>query len=322
MRPLGADKLAEAGFTLRRNRRIAMDRLLGMRVFVRVVERGSFARAAQDLDLSATQASAHVADLERRLGTKLLNRTTRKVSVTADGRAYYDRAARILRDIEDAENEVSSRQGVLRGTLRVDAPPLFARAVLIPALPAFLGAHPGLTLDLRLRDQLSDLVGEGIDCAIRVAKLADSSLVARRLGGTRLVTLAAPEYLASKPAPRTPEELAGHNCIGFRLAHLGAAAPWLFRRAGERVVIEPKGNLMCDTGEAHLAAAIAGVGVIQTLSIVTMGLVGSGRLVTLLDDWSSAGPPMSLVYAPGKPVPAKIRAFADFVLSVCPSVPT
>ncbi|MCU0805107.1 MAG: LysR substrate-binding domain-containing protein [Burkholderiales bacterium] len=299
-----------------------MDRLLGMRVFVRVVERGSFARAAQDLDLSATQASAHVADLERRLGTKLLNRTTRKVSVTADGRAYYDRAARILRDIEDAENEVSSRQGVLRGTLRVDAPPLFARAVLIPALPAFLGAHPGLTLDLRLRDQLSDLVGEGIDCAIRVAKLADSSLVARRLGGTRLVTLAAPEYLASKPAPRTPEELAGHNCIGFRLAHLGAAAPWLFRRAGERVVIEPKGNLMCDTGEAHLAAAIAGVGVIQTLSIVTMGLVGSGRLVTLLDDWSSAGPPMSLVYAPGKPVPAKIRAFADFVLSVCPSVPT
>jgi LysR family transcriptional regulator for bpeEF and oprC len=322
MRPLGADKLAEAGFTLRRNRRIAMDRLLGMRVFVRVVERGSFARAAQDLDLSATQASAHVADLERRLGTKLLNRTTRKVSVTADGRAYYDRAARILRDIEDAENEVSSRQGALRGTLRVDAPPLFARAVLIPALPAFLGAHPGLTLDLRLRDQLSDLVGEGIDCAIRVAKLADSSLVARRLGGTRLVTLAAPEYLASKPAPRTPEELAGHNCIGFRLAHLGAAAPWLFRRAGERVVIEPKGNLMCDTGEAHLAAAIAGVGVIQTLSIVTMGLVGSGRLVTLLDDWSSAGPPMSLVYAPGKPVPAKIRAFADFVLSVCPSVPT
>ncbi len=299
-----------------------MDRLLGMRVFVRVVERGSFARAAQDLDLSATQASAHVADLERRLGTKLLNRTTRKVSVTADGRAYYDRAARILRDIEDAENEVSSRQGALRGTLRVDAPPLFARAVLIPALPAFLGAHPGLTLDLRLRDQLSDLVGEGIDCAIRVAKLADSSLVARRLGGTRLVTLAAPEYLASKPAPRTPEELAGHNCIGFRLAHLGAAAPWLFRRAGERVVIEPKGNLMCDTGEAHLAAAIAGVGVIQTLSIVTMGLVGSGRLVTLLDDWSSAGPPMSLVYAPGKPVPAKIRAFADFVLSVCPSVPT
>ena len=297
-----------------------MDRLLGMRVFARVVERGSFARAAEDLDLSATQASAHVAELERRLGTKLLNRTTRKVSLTADGRAYYERCARILRDIDDAENEVSSRLGALRGTLRVDAPPLFARAVLIPALPGFLAAHPGLALDLRLRDQLSDLVGEGIDCAIRVAKLADSSLVARRLGATRLVTLAAPEYLARHPAPRTPEDLAHHNCIGFRLAHLGGPAPWLYRRAGEKILLEPKGNLVCDTGEAHLAAALAGVGIIQTLSVVTMGLVGAGRLVTLLEDWSSAGPPMSLVYAPGKPVPAKIRAFADFVVSVCPPV--
>jgi len=317
----GADKLASAGFTVRRHRRIAMDRLLGMRVFARVTERGSFARAAQDLDLSPTQASAHVAELERRLGTKLLNRTTRKVSLTADGRAYYERCARILRDIDEAENEVSSRQGALHGTLRVDAPPLFARAVLIPALPKFLTAHPGLTLDLRLRDQLSDLVGEGIDCAIRVAKLADSSLVARRLGPTRLITAAAPEYLARHPAPRTPEDLAGHNCIGFRLAHLGGAAPWLFRRAGERILLQPKGNLLCDTGEAHLAAALAGVGVIQTLSVVTMGLVESGRLVALLDEWSSAGPPMSLVYAPGKPVPAKIRAFADFVAAACPPMP-
>jgi DNA-binding transcriptional LysR family regulator len=192
---------------------------------------------------------------------------------------------------------------------------------MIPALPKFLAAHPGLTLDLRLRDQLSDLVGEGIDCAIRVAKLADSSLVARRLSPTRLVTCAAPEYLARHPAPHTPEDLARHNCIGFRVAHLGGAAPWLFRRAGEKILLEPKGNLMCDTGEAHLAAALAGVGVIQTLSLVIMGLVETGRLVALLDDWSSAGPPMSLVYAPGKPVPAKIRAFADFVVSVCPAVP-
>lgn len=294
-----------------------MDRLLGMRVFARVAERGSFAHAARDLDLSPTQASAHVAELERRLGTKLLNRTTRKVSLTADGRAYFERCTRILRDIDDAEAEVSGAQGALRGTLRVDAPPLFARAVLIPALPRFLAAHPGLALDLRLRDQLSGLVGEGIDCAIRVAKLADSSLVARRLGPTRLVTVASPAYLARNPAPRSPDDLARHNCIGFRLAHLGNAAPWLFRRAGERTVVQPKGNLTCDTGEAHLAAALAGIGVIQTLSVVTVDHLARGEVVTVLEDWSSAGPPMSIVYAPGKPVPAKIRAFADFVASVC-----
>ncbi len=296
-----------------------MDRLLGMRVFARVAERGSFARAAQDLDLSPTQASAHVAELERRLGTKLLNRTTRKVSLTADGRAYFERCARILRDIDDAEAEVSGAQGALRGTLRVDAPPLFARAVLVPVLPRFLAAHPGLALDLRLRDQLSDLVGEGIDCAIRVAKLADSSLVARRLGPTRLVTVASPAYLARNPAPRSPEELTRHNCIGFRLAHLGNAAPWLFRRAGERILVQPKGNLTCDTTEVHLAAALAGIGVIQTLSLVTVDPLARGELVPLLEEWSSPGPPMSIVYAPGKPVPAKIRAFADFVASVCPS---
>jgi LysR family transcriptional regulator for bpeEF and oprC len=298
-----------------------MDRLLGMRVFARVVERGSFARAAQDLDLSPTQASAHVAELERRLDTKLLNRTTRKVSLTADGRAYYERCARILQDIDETESEVSGKHGVLRGTLRVDAPPLFARFVLIPALPKFLAAHPGLSLDLRLRDQLSDLVGEGIDCAIRVAKLADSSLVARRLGPTRLITVAAPEYLARHPAPRAPEDLAGHNCIGFRLAHLGRPATWLFRRAGEKVLLEPKGNLVCDTGEAHLAAALAGIGVIQTLSVVAPGLTERGKLVPLLEEWTAAGPPMSLVYAPGKPVPAKIRTFADFVVSMCPQAP-
>lgn len=293
-----------------------MDRLQAMRVFARVAELGSFARAALALALSRARVSEAVAGLERQLGARLLHRTTRRLALSDDGRAFYQRVARILADVDEAEALVTRGRSLPRGRLRVDMPVALARLFVVPALPRLLARHPGLELEVRLENRAIDLVAEGIDCAISYGQPADTALVARRIGTTHLVTCAAPGYLARHPAPRAPEGLAGHNAIAFLALGTSRPAPWEFERAGARRTHLPAGNLAFNSMEACVDAAQAGLGITQVLSSLAHRAVVGGSLVPVLLDWATAGPGLYVVYPPNRQQSARIRAFVEFAAGV------
>jgi len=287
-----------------------------MRVFTRVVELGSFARAADALDLSRARVSEVVADLERQLGTRLLHRTTRRIALTDDGRGYHERCARILADVAEAAELVAGTRGALRGRLRVDMPIALARHFLVPALPKFLARHPELALEIRLENRVVDLVEEGIDCAVSYGAPLDVGLVARRIGTTHLVTCAAPDYLAERPMPVSPVDLAAHNCVAFLALATGRPTDWVFESKGAQRLHRPVGNLAFNSMEACVGAAAAGIGVTQVLSSLAHDAIVSGQLAPMLLDWAAAGPPLYVVYAPNRHLSARIRAFADFAAEV------
>ena len=293
-----------------------MDRLQAMRVFARVAELASFARAADALDLSRARVSEAVAALERNLGARLLHRTTRRLSLTDDGRAYYERCARILADLDEAEALVARSREAPRGRLRVDMPMALARLFLVPALPRLLARHPELALEVRLENRAVDLVAEGVDCAISYGEPSDTSLVARRIGTTHLVTVAAPAYLARRGAPRAPDDLARHDCIAFLALATGRPADWVFARAGERVLHRPAGSLAFNSMEACVEAAAVGLGVTQVLSSLAHAAIVAGRLAPVLLDGAAEGPPLYIVYPPSRQLSARIRAFAAFAAEV------
>jgi LysR family transcriptional regulator for bpeEF and oprC len=289
-----------------------MDRLHGMRVFARVAELASFARAADALGLSRARVSELVAGLERALGARLLHRTTRRLSLTDDGRAYYERCARILADVEEAEALVARSRGSPRGRLRVDMPMALARQFLVPALPRLLARHPELQLEVRLENRAIDLVAEGVDCAISYGEPLDADLVARRIGTTHLVTCASPDYLARHGTPRSPDDLARHNAIAFLALATARPAEWVFERAGARGTRRPSGNLAFNSMEACVEAAAAGLGVTQVLSALAHGAIVAGRLAPVLIGWAAEGPALYVVYPPNRQLSARIRAFAEF----------
>jgi LysR family transcriptional regulator for bpeEF and oprC len=293
-----------------------MDRLHGMRAFARVAELGSFARAADSLELSRARVSELVAGLERALGARLLHRTTRRVSLTDDGRAYYERCTRILADVEEAETLVARARASPRGRLRVDMPMALARQFLVPALPRLLERHPELALEVRLENRAIDLVEEGVDCAISYGEPLDGDLVARRIGTTHLVTCAAPAWLARHGTPRTPADLASHNAVAFLALATARPAEWVFERGKERRAQRPAGNLAFNSMEACVEAAAAGLGVTQVLSALAHGAIVAGRLAPVLVDWASEGPALYLVYPPNRQLSARIRAFAEFAVEV------
>jgi LysR family transcriptional regulator for bpeEF and oprC len=293
-----------------------VDRLHGMRVFARVAELGSFARAADSLELSRARVSELVAALERGLGARLLHRTTRALSLTDDGRAYYERCARILADVEEAEAMVASARASPRGRLRVDMPMALARQFLVPALPRLLERHPELQLEVRLENRAIDLVEEGVDCAISYGEPRDADLVVRRIGATHLVTCAAPAWLARHGTPRVPEDLARHNAVAFLALATARPADWVFERRGVRTTHRPAGNLAFNSMEACVEAAAADLGVTQVLSALAHGAIVAGRLAPVLVDWAAAGPALYLVYPPNRHQSARIRAFAQFAAEV------
>lgn len=291
-----------------------MDQLSAMRVFVRVAELGSFARAADALEISRAMVTTRIAQLEARLGVRLLHRTTRRVGLTDDGRAYHERCVRILADIDETEDALGRGRTRPAGRLRAQAPVALTRLFLIPALPRFLARHPELALELRLANRVADLVEEGIDCAIRLGAPAEQNLVARRIGETRLATCAAPAYLARRGLPRTPADLARHDCIAFLDLASGRPAHWLFEKGGERIERSPDGRLAFNSMEAAVEAAAAGLGVAQVLSSLAQGAIASGRLAPVLVDWAAAGPPLYVAYPHHRHLSAKIRAFVDFAV--------
>jgi LysR family transcriptional regulator for bpeEF and oprC len=296
-----------------------MDRLQSMEVFRWVVELGSFSRAADRLDLSKATVTAHVAGLENRLGIRLLNRTTRRLALTDDGAAYLDHVRRVLADVEETESMLTAGRTTPRGILRVDLPTAIGRQFVVPALPRFAAQYPDLRVLAILEDRRIDLLEEGVDAAVRIGPLADSSLVARRVYEANFVTCASPDYLALHGTPQTPDDLARHQCLGLYSVTRGAVLEWVFEKGGDRVAFSPTGALAVSNGEALLDAAVAGAGIAMVFDMTSSRWTASGALRPVLQDWQRKDRyPISVVYPQNRHLSAKVRVFADFVAGLFP----
>jgi len=300
-----------------------MDRFDAMQAFARVVEAGSFTKAADTLHMSKTTVTQLVQQLEARLRVKLLNRTTRKVNVTADGAAYYERVVRLLADMDDAETSLSGASASPRGRLRVDVPSPLARMILVPALPAFHARYPDIQLDMGVSDRMVDLIGDNVDCVVRGGELADQSLMARRVGDLQLGVYAAPAYLERAGMPAHPRELEDthHRIVGFLWSRNGKTFPYAMHREAEekgeegdeRIEVQGRYVLSVDDGNAYLAAGLAGLGVLWLPDYMAKGHLAGGELVPLFQHWRLDPMPLYLAFPPNRHVSAKLRVFIDWV---------
>lgn len=292
-----------------------MDRFDAMQAFVRVVEAGSFTKAADTLHMSKTTVTQLVQQLEARLRVKLLNRTTRKLNVTADGAAYYERALRLLADLHDAETSLSAASASLSGRLRVDVPSPLARLILIPALPDFHARHPELQLDMGVSDRVVDIVRENVDCVVRGGELTDLSLMARHVGDLQLRTYASPGYLAQAGTPEHPRDLedSPQRVVGFLWARTGRPYRVSMTRGTEQLELQGRHVLAVDDGNAYLAAGLAGLGVLWLPDYMAGPHLPTGELVPLFEDWHFAPMPLYAAYPPNRHVSAKLRVFIDWV---------
>lgn len=297
-----------------------MDNLTGMAIFARVVEARSFTAAAAALDLSKSAVSKQVARLEDRLGARLLNRTTRRLSLTEVGAAFYERCARILVEVEDAELAVGRLQDAPRGTLRINAPMSFGQLHLAPAVADFLNGHPGLAIDLTLNDRIVDLVEEGYDVAIRISRLADLSLIARRLVPSRRVVCGSPAYFERHGVPRHPADLRRHNCLLY--SYLPSAEEWQFVGPDGPAAVRVSGTLRANNGDALEAAMLTGLGVALQPTFIAGRDLQAGRLVAVMPDYVDESASVYAVYPHSRHLSAKVRAFIDFLAArFCPAPP-
>ncbi len=285
-------------------------------VLAAIVEGGSMARAAEALGLTRSGVSRALSRLEDRVGVRLLDRTTRAIALTDEGRRLYSEVGPLLTGIADAVTETSGASVAVRGRLRVNVDAFFSHLLLAPHLPELLALHPDLSLELIARDQLGDLVGEGFDIAIRFGEPPASSLVARKLLDTRMVTVASPAYVKKHGKPKAPAELADHACIQVRNSLTGEPIEaWQFRRNGKTVQVKTGGRLMVAEFGTLLGACVGGVGIARVKAIGVQHLIRQGVLVELLDDWPGESFPLYALY-PSRHLPAaKVRAFIDFVQS-------
>jgi len=284
-----------------------------MRVFTQVVESGSFSGAAAKLGLSTTATSRHVADLETHLQTRLLNRTTRRVSLTESGRAFHERCVQLLADLDDAEQEAQQAARVPRGTIRLTTSVNFGVRHLAPAIADFLAKHGEVRFDLSLADRIVDLVEEGFDLAIRIGAPGSGNVVARKLGETRLVPCASPAYLARRGAPATPEDLAHHNC--FTYEYVSPRNVWRFKDvSGKQMEVRVSGNLHSNNGDVLAEVAARGAGIVFEPAFIVGPEVRAGRLVPLLQDFIPLPLPIYAVYPSRKHLSAKVRVFVDFLV--------
>ena len=289
-----------------------LDRVTGMQVFVRVAAQGSFSAAARGLSLSQTMVTKHVAALEERLGVKLLHRSTRRLTLTEAGRHYLASCERILADIEEAETSARADQLEARGTLRLNVPLSFGFREIAPALAEFACLNPAVSVDLGLSDRYVDLIDEGWDLAVRIGILQDSSLVARYLAPCRVVLSAAPAYLAARGRPQLLADLAAHNCLGYTLPNPASADRWQFGRNSE-IAVKIAGNLRAGNGDALVAAALAGQGLILQPTFLVADHLRAGRLVALTLDQPTRILPIHAILPSGRQPPAKVRAFVEFL---------
>ena len=293
-------------------------RLLGgIRVMAAIVEGGSFVSAAETLGLTPSGVSRALARLEERVGVRLFDRSSRAVMLTDEGRQFHEQVAPLLAGIEEAAARAARSSTDVQGRLRVNVDPTFARLVLAPRVDRFLATHPGLSLELAIRDGLGDLVADGFDAAVRFGEPEPSALVARLLLRTRVLTCAAPSYLGRHGRPARPRDLGerGHECILFRDPRTGRPFAWEFHRGRKVVDVAVTGRLVVNDYATLLAACTAGHGIAQVMEVGTSDLIASGDLVVLFPDWSDELLPLYAFHASRHLPAAKVRAFLDFVVS-------
>lgn len=287
-----------------------MEHLTGMAIFAKVVESRSFSKAARDLGVSKSTVSKAVARLEERFGARLLNRTTRQLSLTEVGRTFYERCSRVIAEWKAAEHSVTELSTEPRGTLRVNASLSFGFRHIAPLIPEFLEQNPEISLDIEMTDQFVDLVDGGYDLAVRIGRLSDSSMIARKLAPCRFAVCATPSYFKRHGVPSVPHELAGHRCL--RYAHLATQDEWWFDGPNGRDTVHIDGPFRTNNGDALRAAALKGLGILYTPTFIVGDDLREGRLVTALDGyaWETG---VYAVYPHNRHVSAKVRAFVDFL---------
>ncbi|MCV9939253.1 LysR family transcriptional regulator [Boseaceae bacterium BT-24-1] len=294
-----------------------MDQLTAMRAFVRVVEVGTFTRAAQLLDLPKPTVTKLIQQLEGHLRAQLLNRTTRRVTVTMDGAAYYERALRVLGEIDELDQSMTSSQARPSGRLRIDVSVPLATDIILPALPQFLARYPEIQVDMGLSDRPADLVGENLDLAVRAGAIDDQSLIARRIGQMMLITCATPDYLARYGTPRHPRDLEnGHLAVGYRRAGTSRILPFTFAGTSETIEIHGNYVISLNEGTGYLAAGLAGMGVMQVPTFMAQAHIAAGRLVPILTDWCTAPKPLHIIYPPNRHLSNKVRVFVDWLAEI------
>ena len=290
-----------------------IDSLQPMRIFVSVVQNGSLSSAARQLGLSPASVSRHISALEEGLGCRLVNRTSRKLTLTEAGEVYYAKVGEILQQIAEANDSVAELTSKPRGTLRVHSRVLVGHLHVVPVLPEFLARYPEVSVDLHLSDASVDLIGEGFDMAVRIARLPDSSLIARRLFTMPRYTVAAPSYLKRWGRPTHPMHLAEHKCFGY--AYLSTPGIWHYTNAsGEQASVRPAGQLRVNNGEALLPSVIAGLGIADLPDFIVGDAIASGEVEVILKGWKQPEGAVHLVTPPGGPRPARVEVLAEFLM--------
>jgi DNA-binding transcriptional LysR family regulator len=291
-----------------------MDQFAAMKAFVRVVEAGSFTRAATSLDTPKPTITKLIQALELHLRTKLLNRTTRRVTVTPDGAAYYERAVRLIADIDELDSSMAAAQTRPKGKLRIDMSGAIAQILVIPALPGFFEKYPDIQIDFGVSDRQTDLVGENVDCVLRGGELTDQSLIARRITDLPMVTYAAPSYLERFGAPQHPQEIEDrHQVVSYFSARSGRLFDFDFARGGEQFEIKGRQMVALNEASAYVTAVIAGLGVGQSPRFMVEPYLKSGQLRLVLPDWTPEPLPLHIVYPPNRHLSNKLRVFVDWI---------
>ncbi|MBB5411769.1 LysR family transcriptional regulator for bpeEF and oprC [Paraburkholderia sp. Clong3] len=298
-----------------------MDRLQAMQVFTRVVDTNSFTRAAETLDLPRASVTTIIQNLEAFLGTRLMHRTTRRLSLTPDGAAYYERCVRILADVEETEASFQSGNKKPHGKLRIDMPGSIGRLLVIPSLCEFHTRYPDIDLQLGLTDRPVDLLQEGVDCVVRVGALQDSSLVARRIGLFEGVTCASPDYIKRAGVPASLEDLDNHKAVNYFSSRTGRTLDWAFLVNGNEVEVKMKSIVSVNDADAYVTCGLEGFGLIQPARFMVLPHLGSGQLVEVLPDLKPLPMPISAVYPHSRHLSPKVRVFVDWIAELfdrCP----
>lgn len=293
-----------------------MDRIAAMNAFVRVVEAGTFTKAADTLDLPNATVTRLIQYLEQDLKVRLLHRTTRAVTLTPEGATYYERVVRLLADLADIESSTKLSQGKPAGKVRVETAVAIGTMVIVPALAEFYRDYPEVEVELGVGNRRSDLVAEGIDCVIRVGAVSEQMIVARQIGSSQFTTCATPAYLAAYGAPQTPEELAALPTVGMMSADIGRPLPFRFSDGARESALTLRHKLVVNDTNSYLAAGLAGLGIIQAPGYAVHAAVTAGQLVALMEDWHTARTPVHVLYPPNRYLSAKVRVFIDWVIAL------
>jgi len=290
-----------------------MDRMASMAAFTRVVGAGSFSAAAREMEVSQALVTKQIQELESWLGARLLNRTTRRLSLTEVGTGFYERAARILEAVEEAKNAAGALQTAPRGRLRINAPVSFGLLHLAPVVTDFLRRFPDVSVELLVNDRVVDLLEGEFDVGVRIGRLRDSSLIARRIAPIRLAVCAAPDYLARRGTPRTPDDLANHDCLEY--TYFESRGEWrLLNSEGKEIVVPVSGRYLANNADVLRTSAIAGEGIVLLPTFIIGEDLRTGRLVRLLPDYPPPEQGLHTLYPPGRHLSAKVRSFVDFLV--------